>query len=326
MTSKKAPKLEEYMLEEREPLYKKFPELIRLIDKRAKNPQLSKRVRYAHYASDTAKCMREQYLGRIGIVPTNPMSDAVRRMGKAGMVYEEWIKEDIRRAGFWAGEEVSLRKSPPEQSVRMDVLFDMRVLRTLFKHHRIELGLMRGLPKGDELVAPCEIKSVRPYAFKGGKGNQGYKDIPMWSHYCQTQMYLLMMDLPYGFMIYVNRDDADKSAHIVYKDDDLCKLLVKRQESLDWFLENNTLPEREGSVGFGPQGGFQIGRRCGICDYVYYDYFDEIMSKGTKAEKAKVLKSLEPLPVEQLTDSMKEAMGIDDEQRVEEKEVPKAQR
>lgn len=312
MSESEVPKLEDYKLDEREPKFRKFPELIRLIDHRAENPRLSERARYAHYASDTAKCMREQYLGRIGIVATNPMADTVRRQGKAGLLYEEWYREDIKRAGLWAGEEVSLRTHAPEVSVRMDVLFDMRVLRALFNHHRIELGLMRGLPDGDEPIAPCEIKSVRTFAFNGNKTFHGYKDKPMWAHYCQTQLYIHMMGLDYGFMTYINREDAEKSAHIVYKDEELCALLELRQNTLDWFLENSIVPEREGDIEFGSRGGLKTSRRCGICDYVYYDFFDEIMAKGTVAERKKMFRALEDHPVEQLTENMKKAMGIKD--------------
>jgi hypothetical protein len=314
LISKEEPKLEDYKLEERKIKSKKFPELVRLIDHRAKDPKFTERKRYAHYASDTSKCMREQYLGRKGIVPTNPISEENRRRGRAGLIYEQWMKEDIKRAGFWAGEEVSFRSSDPETSVRVDVLFDMRVLRELFSHHRIELGLMRGLPSGDELIAPCEIKSVRQYAFEGGKNAVGYKDIPMWGHYCQTQLYLHMMGLEYGFMVYINREDASKSAHIIFRDEELCEFLVERQVMLDWFLSNDIMPEREGYIEFGARGGLKKSRRCGICNYPYYDFFEEIMENGTKSEKTKMLRALEELPEEQLTSYMREALGIDDKQ------------
>jgi hypothetical protein len=270
--------------------------------------EIARGRRYAHFAYDTAKCLREQWYGWMGIPVTNPMEDSVRRQQDAGKIYEAWLKEDIKKSGLWSGDEVSVSTAEPIASARIDVIFDMDALKHFYDMHKIDLGLARDLPETKSQVIPVEIKSVRTFAFEGGKDSHGYKDQPMWAHYCQIQLYLYMTDAPFGFLIYINREDANKSSHLVMYDEPLIHKLVDRQRALDWFVKNNTCPDREGAITFGDKGGLKLPRRCGICDWVYYDWFNEIWENGTRAEKSKMMSAIQGIPEKFLTEKMKEAL------------------
>jgi len=301
------PELKYYQLVEGKMFSNRFPELVRLINHRAMRTEHETRVRTGHYAADTSKCMREQWYGRMGYPVTNPMEEEVKDMQDAGKVYESWVKDLIKRAGIWAGEEVYVTTTDPPSSMRIDVLFDEDALYYFFRLHKIDLSLMRDLPPRGMIPTPIpvEIKSVQPYAFEGGKDKPGYSDGPMWSHYCQLQLYLNARNAPFGFFIYVNRGTSERAAHLVMRDDPLIARLQERQRILDWFIANKVCPEREGSVDFGERGGFKPSRRCGICPYIYYDFYDEICEKGTRAEISKMEKAIAKIPPEFLTKSMK---------------------
>lgn len=311
MSTTEPPKLEEYLLVEDRMLSTRFPELVRLINRRAMRDEHETRVRTGHYASDTSKCLREQWYGRMGYPVTNPMDDTVRDMQDAGKVYEGWVKDMIRRAGLWAGEEVYVTTVDPPSSMRIDVLFDEDALYYFYQLHRVDLAMVRDLPPrtGELVPIPVEIKSVQPYAFEGGKDKPGYDTFPMWSHYCQLQLYLNARNAPFGFFIYVNRGTSERAAHLVLRDDTLIAKLQERQRVLDWFICNKTCPEREGTIDFGDRGGLKLSRRCGICPFVYYDYFDEILEKGTRSEISKMMKAISTIPPEFLTKNMLKQVG-----------------
>jgi len=303
------PELDEYKLEEGNKDSVAFPELVTLIHSLSEPAPSRPWGRTSFYASDASICLRAQYYKWKGIPVTNPVDETVRGKGESGKIYEQYIKELIKRAGLWADEEYRIGSSDPPSSYRIDVLFSADALRYLYEKYTNELGLQRPLPEDMPRFIPVEIKSISSYPFDGGPHLTGVIEEPKWNHYCQLQMYLHEMDAPFGFFIYINRDDTRKAAHLMWRDQPLIDKILFRQRALVWYIEHNIIPEGEGYVSMGSRGGFTPDRTCKLCDHLYYCKWKPIMEQGSKKWKNKVKDAIVMVGEEYWTDEQREWFG-----------------
>ena len=202
-------------------------------------------------------------------------------------------------------------RSDPPASYRIDVLFSAEALRYLYEKNRMELLLKQSLPEEGGKYIPVEIKSISEYPFDGGKYFKGVVEEPKWNHYCQLQMYLEVMDVPFGFFIYINRDDTRKASHLIWRDQPLIDHIVYRQRALKWYQDNDELPEGEGYISFGSRGGMTPSQTCKLCSHLFCCKCLSIMQQGSKAWKTKVRVAFEMIGEEFWTDEQREALGTE---------------
>lgn len=306
------PPLEDYYLPEREMRFRVWNPIIRIIDFKCKDPRMPGYVRKSHYAADTANCLRDLFYKFRGVPDTNPISEEGKMAGRAGIQYEMSFKEDAKRAGVWAGEEVRGGTNEPNLSFRMDMLFDWDVVQYLYKKYKFSLDLVAPLPKTPDgmTIIPVEIKTVHPFAFQGGPQKEPK---PWWGHYCQTQLYMGTGGYPIGLMVQINRETAERRAFILELDQELYERLVQRQKILDMYIEADTTPPGECNIEFGARGGLKFPdeeRRGKLCNFLYLCKFKEINENGTKTEKAKMYAAVRKnIPVSMWSDYMREVLG-----------------
>jgi len=299
------PELDEYRLEETTKEFVVFPEIVTLIRYLSKPAPGMSWKRTAHYASDASTCLRGQAYKWMGIPATNPVNEIVRGKGMSGRLYEEYIKELIRRAGLFGAEEYRIGTSDPPASFRVDVLFSADALRYLYEKNKMTLLLAQSLPEEGGQYIPVELKSISEFPFDGGKYFKGAVEEPKWNHYCQLQLYLYVLDAPFGFFIYINRDDTRMASHLIWRDQPLIDKMIYRQRALEWYLEHDELPEGEGYISLGSRGGVTPDQTCKLCGHLFYCKWKPIMEQGTKKWKNKVRVAFEMIGEEHWTDEQR---------------------
>ena len=110
---------------------------------------------------------------------------------------------------------------------------------------------------GEDYV--CDIKTVNPYAFKWllGKNFDLHKDKA--DHCLQVATYCLMLNKPYGKLLYVNCGDFNKMEEFTFDADMYKDKLNKELKVIGNYLQEDRLPK--------PEPRLYDGKECSYCNW-----------------------------------------------------------
>lgn len=100
-----------------------------------------------------------------------------------------------------------------------------------------------------------EVKSVSPFAWKYIVGNKEIIGKPKIQHVRQINTYIDLLELDYGVILYVNKDNFNMKSYLVKKDAEMMDYTVEKCITVWESITNNILP------------GNSEGNECSRCAY-----------------------------------------------------------
>ena len=145
------------------------------------------------YASQIGSCMRGMYLQRLGKEPDEPLDDRTLRVFDMGNKIESWVVDLIK------AQEVEI-----ETQVRVE---DAELNITGYADAVIEV-------KGKKEVLEIKSKHSRAFWWMDKK-----KEGTMRQHQYQLWIYLYLLKIDRGSIIYVSKDDLSILQYLVFRND-----------------------------------------------------------------------------------------------------------
>lgn len=169
------------------------------------------------HASQIGSCMRGIYLNRLGKAPDSPLDDRTLRIFDMGNKIEDWIVNLIKLQGIDVETQVRVEDKKLNLTGYADAVIK-------YKNEREVL----------------EIKSKHSKAFwwmdKKGQGAQRH-------HMYQLWLYLYILKIDRGVIVYVSKDDSAILQYVVFRNDaTLKKEVMNILDTLNNCWEKKILP------------------------------------------------------------------------------------
>lgn len=179
--------------------------LLGLVEKTLSVPREKKEITSWH-ASGLGSCPTGRYLERSGVEPDEDYDARTLRVFSAGTKFEEWIlglaKESLPGSGITLEEQVRIK----DEALGVSGYADCVV----------------GLPGGNKLVYEIKSKHSRSFWYMGKM-----KEGAMKQHKMQVWVYLKVLGIPEGRILYISKDDLSTLEFPVKLDDaDVEKLVM----------------------------------------------------------------------------------------------------
>ncbi len=183
--------------------------LIKSLEASLGGPQRKNREGVFYPSMLGSYCMRLLYLAYNGLLPPSVIDDNVQRIFDNGNYLEERMSSYFTNLEILLDREVEAKSDQPPISGRADFLL---------KHQDYDkIGL--------------ELKSIND------KGFEALKTRPKREHTVQLQIYLHILDLPYGVVLYENKNNQKLKAFGMLPDADIWAQIVKKCEDVMMMLE-----------------------------------------------------------------------------------------
>ena len=154
-------------------------------------------------------CMRLLYLAYNGLLPEQVIDDNLQRIFDNGNFLEQRMESYFEKMGILLDREVEAKSDSPPISGRADFLL---------KHQDYDkIGL--------------ELKSIND------KGFEALKTRPKREHTVQLQIYLHVLELPYGVVLYENKNNQKLKAFGMLPDQDIWAQIKKKCSDVMSMLE-----------------------------------------------------------------------------------------
>jgi hypothetical protein len=174
--------------------------LLKMFEDTLGSEQRSSRVGVFYPSMLGNECDRYLYLAYRGVLPQQVISSGTQRIFDTGSSLEDRMTKYFEQMGILKGREIPLKCDDPPISGRADFLLSHE------EHTEVVL----------------ELKSINDKGFKNLYGK------PKVEHGIQLQVYLQLMDKPYGIVLYENKNDQKLKAFKVERSAKEWNALVKR--------------------------------------------------------------------------------------------------
>lgn len=182
--------------------------ILRTINEAIKEEEREKKEITSWHCSKLGSCLRGIYLDRIGAKPDEELNERTLRVFHCGNIFEKWLIDLI-----------SIKKKEEDYEIETQKRVEDKELGV---SGRVDLIIR----KKDEIV--FEIKSKHSQAFwymlRNGK--------PMEQHEQQLWIYLYLLNIPKGILVYISKDDLAIQQYEVYLADGRLKEKVFYQLDL----------------------------------------------------------------------------------------------
>lgn len=170
-----------------------------LVDKHIAEQENEKKEINSWHISKIGSCLSGLYLERLGATPEKSLDSRTLRVFEAGKMFESWVIEKIKNTeGYKFEEQVRVEDKNLDVSGYADILVTK--------------------PNGEKEVV--ELKSQHSRAFwymdKSGKPNR--------QHQMQLWMYLYLLNIENGKLVYVSKDDLAIAEYVVELNDEELKV------------------------------------------------------------------------------------------------------
>lgn len=183
-----------------------------LIDQSIKEERDEKEHIQRHwYISRLGSCPTGQYLERAGAEPDEPFDNRTLRVFHCGRVFEDWIVGLLEKQESATLEtQVAVEANDLDVSGYADIVLTENGQPTVYeiksKHSRAFWYMV-------------EDHKLRDGTIKKAEGANRQHEIQLW-------MYLYLLDVPMGKLVYVSKDDLTIAEYPVFRDDNVLKAEV----------------------------------------------------------------------------------------------------
>ncbi len=183
--------------------------LIKSLEESLGGPQRKNREGVFYPSMLGSYCMRLLYLAYNGLLPEQVIDDNLQRIFDNGSWLEERMASYFTKMDILLDREMEAKSDNPPISGRADFLL---------KHEDYDkIGL--------------ELKSIND------RGFEALKNRPKREHTIQLQIYLHILKLPYGVVLYENKNNQKLKAFGMLPDPDIWAQIVKKCEDVMLMME-----------------------------------------------------------------------------------------
>ena len=183
--------------------------LIKSLEESLGGPQRKNREGGFYPSMLGSDCMRLLYLAYNGLLPEQVIDDNLQRIFDNGNFLEERMATYFTKMDILLDREIEAKSDTPPISGRADFLL---------KH-------------GDYEQIGLELKSIND------RGFEALKNRPKREHTVQLQIYLHILELPYGVVLYENKNNQKLKAFGMLPDPDIWAQIVKKCNDVMLMLE-----------------------------------------------------------------------------------------
>jgi hypothetical protein len=183
--------------------------LIKSLEESLGGPQRKNREGVFYPSMLGSYCMRLLYLAYNGLLPEQVIDDNLQRIFDNGNFLEDRMATYFTKMDILLDREIVAKSDNPPISGRADFLL---------KHENYDtIGL--------------ELKSIND------KGFEALKNRPKREHTVQLQIYLHILQLPYGVVLYENKNNQKLKAFGMLPDPDIWAQVLKKCEDVMLMME-----------------------------------------------------------------------------------------
>ena len=183
--------------------------LIKSLEESLGGPQRKNREGVFYPSMLGSYCMRLLYLAYNGLLPEQVIDDNLQRIFDNGNFLEERMATYFTKMDILLDREIEAKSDTPPISGRADFLL---------KH-------------GDYEQIGLELKSIND------RGFAALKNRPKREHTVQLQIYLHILELPYGVVLYENKNNQKLKAFGMLPDPDIWAQIVKKCNDVMLMME-----------------------------------------------------------------------------------------
>ena len=183
--------------------------LIKSLEESLGGPQRKNREGGFYPSMLGSDCMRLLYLAYNGLLPEQVIDDNLQRIFDNGNFLEERMATYFTKMDILLDREIEAKSDTPPISGRADFLL---------KH-------------GDYEQIGLELKSIND------RGFEALKNRPKREHTVQLQIYLHILELPYGVVLYENKNNQKLKAFGMLPDPDIWAQIVKKCNDVMLMME-----------------------------------------------------------------------------------------
>lgn len=183
--------------------------LVKSMEEALGGPQRKSRAGVFYPSMLGSYCLRLLYLAYNGLLPERTIDDNLQRIFDNGSFLEERMETYFNKMGILLEREVEAKSDTPPMSGRADFIL---------KH------------KDYDRVA-LELKSIND------KGFEALKTRPKREHTIQLQIYLHILQLPYGIVLYENKNNQKLKAFGMLPDEGIWNQIVGKCTEVMQMLE-----------------------------------------------------------------------------------------
>ena len=183
--------------------------LVKSLEESLGGPQRKNRAGVFYPSMLGSYCMKMLYLAYNGLLPEQVIDDNLQRIFDNGNFLEERMATYFTKMDILLDREIVAKSDNPPISGRADFLL---------KHEDYDtIGL--------------ELKSIND------KGFEALKNRPKREHTVQLQIYLHILQLPYGVVLYENKNNQKLKAFGMLPDPDIWAQVLKKCEDVMLMME-----------------------------------------------------------------------------------------
>jgi len=183
--------------------------LVKSLEESLGGPQRKNRAGVFYPSMLGSYCMKLLYLAYNGLLPEQVIDDNLQRIFDNGNFLEERMATYFTKMDILLDREVEAKSDNPPISGRVDFLL---------KHADYDkIGL--------------ELKSIND------KGFEALKNRPKREHTVQLQIYLHILKLPYGVVLYENKNNQKLKAFGMLPDPEIWAQILKKCEDIMLMME-----------------------------------------------------------------------------------------
>ena len=183
--------------------------LVKSLENSLGGPQRKNRAGVFYPSMLGSYCMRLLYLAYNGLLPEQVIDDNLQRIFDNGNFLEQRMESYFEKMGILLDREVEAKSDTPPISGRADFLL---------KHQDYDkIGL--------------ELKSIND------KGFEALKTRPKREHTVQLQIYLHVLELPYGVVLYENKNNQKLKAFGMLPDQEIWAQVEKKCSDVMLMME-----------------------------------------------------------------------------------------
>ena len=183
--------------------------LIKSLEDSLGGPQRKNREGVFYPSMLGSYCMKLLYLAYNGLLPEQIIDDNLQRIFDNGNFLEERMATYFTKMDILLDREIEAKSDTPPISGRADFLL---------KH-------------GDYEQIGLELKSIND------RGFEALKNRPQREHTVQLQIYLHILELPYGVVLYENKNNQKLKAFGMLPDPDIWAQIVKKCNDVMLMME-----------------------------------------------------------------------------------------